>query len=213
MNSIQTHSFLKMKKLAQFLKVSRRGYYFWKYPPQESQRDRDPQRLILKIRCIHQKSRATYGSPRIHAELLAQGEKCSRPRIARLMQKMNLHAKTKKRFSRGSSKSVASSRVAPNLLRQSFQAFRPNQIWVSDITCLPTAQGWVYLAVTLDLFSRRVVGWEVQRHLKTQLVLNAFQKAVFQRKPTANLIHHSDQGCQYTSQAFKQATEAQGASL
>ena len=158
--------------------------------------------MIKKIKLIHENSRQTYGSPRIHAELQFQGEACSRKRVARLMKKGNIVAKMKKRFkitTRVNQKATA----APNLLQQNFTADAPNQRWVADFTYVQTGEGWLYVAVILDLFSRKIVGLSMQNRMTADLVLAALEQAFLHRQPTQGLIHHSDKGSQYTSQDFQ----------
>ena len=151
---------------------------------------------------IHKESRQTYGSPRIHAELFAQGKKCSRKRVARLMKKAGIEAKMKRRF-KVTTKVNPKAKVTPNLLQQDFTAEAPNQRWVADFTYVATLEGWLYVAVVLDLFSRKIVGLAMHERMTADLVLSALTQAFLHRKPTAGLVHHSDRGSQYTSQDFQ----------
>jgi len=181
------------------LEVSPSGYYAWRVRPPSARTRRDGE-LLERILVIHAESRGTYGAPRVQAELRAQGVRVSRKRVARLMRQAGLRGVSRRRFV------VTTVRQpgvvpAPDLVQRDFQADGPNQLWVADITYIPTWAGFLYLAVVLDAWSRRVVGWAMATHLRTELVLEALEMAVRQRQPR-RVIHHSDQGCQYTSIAF-----------
>jgi putative transposase len=181
------------------LGVSPTGYYAWLGRP-PSARQRSDEALGEKIRKIHKDSRETYGSPRIHAELADDGIRVGRKRVQRLMRTLGIEgASRRKKWHTTRRKEDA--RPAPDLVERDFVVTGPDQLWVADITYVPTWAGFLYLAVVVDAFSRRVVGWAMARNLRTQLVLDALNMAVWQRKPDA-VIHHSDQGCQYTSIAF-----------
>jgi len=143
-----------------------------------------------------------YGSPRVHAELQAQGIKCARKRVARLMRELELAARRRRHRSR-TTRSDPSARVAPNRLDRDFTATRPNEKWTGDITAIWTYEGWLYLAAVLDLFSRRVVGWAMAASADEMLVETALRMALLQRRPQAGLLHHTDRGCQYTSTAYQ----------
>lgn len=192
-----------MTQLCKVLEVSRSGYYAWQQRP-ESARQRDDQALRGTIREIHRQSRGTYGSPRIHAELQARGYRCSRKRVARLLQQAELAGYPRRKRVR-TTQADPQAAYAPDLLQRDFQAQVPNQKWVADITYIPTAEGWLYLAVVVDLFSRMVVGWALLPQMTADLVLLAVQMAVNRRQPPADttLIHHSDRGGQYTSTAVQ----------
>ncbi len=190
-----------LERMSKMLNVSRSGYYqFMKSKP--SKQAYENESLLVKIKKIHEDSRQTYGSPRIHAELGSAGEICSRKRVARLMKKAGLQAKMKKRF-KLTTKVNPKAKAAPNLLKQDFTAASPDQRWVADITYVATAQGWLYVAAILDLFSRHIVGLAMGERMTTGLISNALKQAVMHRNPGAGLTHHSDKGCQYTSQNFK----------
>jgi putative transposase len=151
---------------------------------------------------IHQRSRGTYGAPRIHAELrLDHGVCVSRKRVARLMRTAGL-AGCHRRRRRGLTRRDPTAAPAPDLVGRRFTAKAPNLVWTADITYIPTFTGWLYLAVVLDVYSRRVVGWATAEHLRTELVIDALDMALWNRRPGLGLVHHSDQGCQYTSFAF-----------
>lgn len=195
-----THDF-SVEKMSIAFKVSRSGYYrFIKAQP--SKRSLENERLLEKIKVIHEISRKTYGSPRIHAELHFQGETCSRRRVAGLMKKAGIEAKMKKHF-KITTKVDPKAKAAPNLLKQDFTAKAPNQRWVADFTYVATGEGWLYVAVILDLFSRRVVGLSMSERMTTNLVLKALEQAILHRKPQSGVIHHSDKGSQYTSHDFQ----------
>jgi putative transposase len=181
------------------LGVSPSGYYAWRRRPL-SARTQANEALTERIRAIHALSQGTYGMPRIHAELAAEGEQVSRKRVARLMRAAGLQGVSRRKRMRTTVRAEAV-RPAPDLVDRNFTASAPNQLWVADITYVPTWAGFLYLAVVVDAFARRVVGWSMTNHLRTELVLNALNMALWQRRPE-KVIHHSDQGCQYTSIAF-----------
>ncbi len=156
--------------------------------------------LTEKIRAIHKRSRGTYGAPRIHAELKDEGVRVGRKRVARLMREAGLRGVSRRKRPT-TTLPGPSSREASDLIKRDFAAEHPDELWVADITYVPTGEGWLYLSVVLDAFSRRIVGWAMADHLRTRLVLKAFEMAVEQRSPE-HVIHHSDRGCQYTSLAF-----------
>ena len=179
--------------------VSRAGFYAWR-DREPSQRARNDAVLTTRIRTIHEASRESYGAPRIHAELKEAGVGVGRKRIARLMKEEGLAGISRRR---GTRTTFRDERVRPasDLVDRNFRAEAPDRLWVADITYVPTWAGFLYLAVVLDAFSRRIVGWSMGLDLKTQLVLDALNMALMQRRPTG-VIHHSDQGSQYTSVAF-----------
>jgi putative transposase len=187
-----------MHTMARLLGVSPSGYYAWASRP-ASKRAQADERLLVEIRSIHQRSRGTYGAPRVHAELQAQGTRVSRKRVARLMREAGLAGASRRRFN--TTVRDRDRRPAPDLVERRFAAEGPDQLWVADITYIPTWSGFLYLAVVLDAWSRRVVGWSMATHLRTELVLEALNMALSQRRPRG-VIHHSDQGTQYTSIAF-----------
>ena len=155
---------------------------------------------MRRIRTVHEASRGTYGVPRVHAELRADGIRVGRKRIARLMRKVGLQGVSRRRFVKTTVRD-RERRLAPDLVERIFAASDPDRLWIADITYIPTWAGFLYLAVVLDAWSRKVVGWAMATHLRTELVLDALNMAIAQRRPKA-VIHHSDQGCQYTSIAF-----------
>ena len=190
-----------VKRMSCVFKVSRSGYYRFLFATL-SIRAVENKRLLEEIKTVHKESRETYGSPRIHAQLVLQGEHCSRKRIARLMNIEGIQAKMKRRF-RVTTQVDLLAKKAPNLLQQNFASEKPNQRWVADITYIATAEGWLYVAAILDLFSRRIVGLAMGERITTELVKNALKQAINHRRPDKGLIHHSDKGCQYTSHAFQ----------
>ena len=185
--------------MARVLGVSTAGYYAWRSRP-PSVRAKADAALLKQMRTIHAISRGTYGAPRVHAELRAKGRAVGRKRVARLMRTAGIVGVSRRR-GLVTTQRDRDARPAPDLVDRNFTADRPNQLWVADITYIPTAAGFLYLAVVLDAFSRRIVGWAMETHLRTELVLAALDMAIGQRKPV-NVIHHSDQGRQYTALAF-----------
>ncbi len=197
----------RVKRLCQVLGVSRSGYYAW-CGRGESVRAQANQGLLVRIRAEYQASHQTYGSPRIYAALQHQGIGCSRKRVAHLMQQAELFARRANRRVPRTTQRDRQAQPAPNVLAQDFSACAPDRKWVSDMTYIDTAEGWLYLAVVEDLFSRRVVGWAMADHLDAALAQSAWQMAVSQRRPGAQLLHHSDQGRPYTSAAYQQELAA-----
>ena len=186
--------------LCRMLGVSTSGYYAW-LERQPSARATSDAQLLERIRAIHTKSRGTYGVPRVHAELEAEGTHVGRKRVARLMRQAGL-AGVSRRKGCWTTIRDRDARPAPDLVQREFVAEGPNRLWVADLTYVPTWAGFLFLAVVLDAFSRRIVGWAMAHHLRTELVLEALNMAVGRRQPATDVIHHSDQGCQYTSIAF-----------
>ncbi len=181
--------------------VSPSGYHMWR-TREMSGRRRDEARLVSAIEKIHAGSRGTYGSPRVHAVLTGLGEECSKPRVARLMRKHEIRAKTKRKF-KATTNSKHKLPVAENILNRDFDPKSPNQSWAGDITYLWTQEGWLYLAVVIDLFSRKVVGWAMEPTLGREIVLKALKMAINARQPGAGLLAHSDRGCQYASDDYQ----------
>ncbi len=182
------------------LGVSRSGYYVWK-KRSPSQRQKENEELVAVIKQTHEASRGTYGSPRVLEELKEQGIRVGRNRVARLMQEHGITGQAPKRFRR-TTDSKHNLPVAGNVLDRQFNADGPDKVWATDITYIRTWEGWLYLAVVIDLFSRRVVGWSMATHLRTGLVLSALQMALGRRLPNSGMLHHSDQGSQYASQEY-----------
>lgn len=182
--------------------VSRSGYYAWKRA-EPSERDKQNERLLVEIRALHCHHRQRYGSPRIHQELKEAGHTVNRKRVARLMRENALRGRPKRKFKR-TTDSNHDNPVAPNLLERDFTVDGPNRVWVGDITYVWTAEGWSYLAVLLDLFARRVVGWALSKNLDRELALQALTNALLKRRPAPGLIHHTDRGCQYTSADYRE---------
>jgi putative transposase len=181
------------------LGVSPSGYYAWHKRPLSAHARADVE-LTAEIQAIHRESRGTYGAPRVHAELAARGLRISRKRVARLMRAAGVHGVSRrKQFV--TTRRDETAQAARDLVNRQFQATAPDRLWVADITYIPTAAGFLFLAVVLDVWSRRVVGWAMAGHLRTELVLDALDMALRGRRPD-QVIHHSDHGCQYTSIAF-----------
>ena len=187
--------------LCKTLDVSESGYYAWK-SREPSQHCREDARLSADIQQIFLEHRQVYGSPRIHAVLKARGTACSRKRVVRLMQQLGLSAQTKKRR-KPTTRSTSGGRFAPNQLTREFVARVPNQKWVTDTKAVETAEGWLYLAVIVDLFSRMVVGWAMAATEDGQLVELALRMALATRHPPAGLLHHSDRGSEFTSERYQ----------
>lgn len=199
---MQQHAMeFSLERMSHVFNVSRSGYYRF-IKAELSARAEENKRLLTEIKMIHTQSRQTYGSPRIHAVLSHQDEHCSRNRVARLMREAGLQAKMKKRF-KVTTQANPKAQAAPNLLQQDFTASMPNQRWVTDITYVATAEGWLYVAAVLDLFSRRIVGLAMSDRMTVDLVLNGLNQAVTHRNPPKGLTHHSDKGSQYTSKDFQ----------
>lgn len=178
--------------MCRVLEVSVSGYHSWRRRPISNHKQKDAL-LEQRIQDVHQRSKRRYGAPRIHAELQAEGLQVSRKRVARLMRSGGLRAKGKRRWVR-TTDSHHSLPVCPNLLNRQFEAQQPNQVWASDLTYLPTKEGWLYLAVTLDLYSRAVVGYAMDVQMLATLPLAALHMAAGRRLPPPGLLHHSDQG-------------------
>jgi transposase InsO family protein len=183
------------------LEVQRSGYYAWRHRSPSS-REQANQALLALIKAEHQASRKTYGSPRIHVVLHRKGVVCGHNRVARLMQMHGIAPKARRRYHPVTTQRQPGVVPAPNRLNQDFSAAIPNQKWVSDFTFIETGEGWLYLAVVLDLFSRKVIGWSMSQTMDTALVETALRMALLGRHPPAGLLHHSDQGSQYTSIAY-----------
>jgi putative transposase len=186
--------------MARVFGVSEAGYYAWRKRPASAHAVADKM-LLKRVRTIHASSRQTYGVPRVHAALRAGGEKHGRKRIARLMRAAGLVGASRRRTGVTTTRRDKDARPAPDLVDRDFVASKPNQLWVADITFVPTASGFLYLAVVLDAWSRKIVGWSMANHPRAELVLDALEMAIGQRRP-GDVIHHSDQGSQYTSLAF-----------
>jgi putative transposase len=193
--------------MCRVLEVSTSGYYAWRKRPL-SARARADAELTTRINAIHQYSRGTYGAPRIHEELLANGIRVGRKRVARLMETAGVRGISRRKWVTTTVRD-RTARPAPDLVEREFVAARRDVLWVADITYIPTWAGFLYLAVVLDAFSRRIVGWAMATHLRTELVLEALNLALWQRRP-AGVIHHSDHGSQYTSLAFGRRCEEAG---
>lgn len=189
-----------VKTLCRVLGVSRSGFHAWAARP-PSKRAREDALLLERIRELHAASRRTYGSPRIYRDLRADGLQVGRKRVERLMRADRLSGVVKRRRGKTTIR-VPGVRVADDLVKRDFSPPGPNQLWVADITYLRSWEGWLYLAVVLDCFSRRIVGFAIEDHLRAELVVDALEQALQRRRPGRGLVHHSDQGSQYVSLAF-----------
>jgi putative transposase len=190
------------------LEVSRSGYYAWLGRP-ESARAREDLRITTLIREEFTKSRSTYGAPRLHAALRKRGESCGLHHVERLLRGAGLRPRVKRKFV-CTTDSKHPHPIAANRLDRQFTVKAPNEVWVSDITYIPTDEGWLYLASTMDLFSRRIVGWAMGESLHASLVERALVMAIDQRAPSAGLLHHSDRGVQYAAGLFQELLERHG---
>jgi len=193
-------AYFPVAAMARVLGVSKAGYYAWLHRAPSAHAIADTA-LLKRIRTVHISSRQTYGAPRVHAELRAGGERHGRKRIVRLMRESGLVGASHRHGGPTTTRRDKEARPAPDLVDRDFTASGPNQLWVADITTVPTTAGFLYLAVVLDAWSRKIVGWSMANHLRAELVLDAMEMAVGQRRPR-DVIHHSDQGSQYTSLAF-----------
>jgi transposase InsO family protein len=210
--AIQAHrTEFPISLMCRVLGVSRSGFYAaQQYGPRE--RDRSDQKLLVEIRSIHRRSKRRYGSPRVHAELKAKGVHCGRKRVERLMREDGLRARKKRRF-RATTDSTHAHPIAPNHLARHFEVEAVegvDQVWVGDITYVPTREGWLYLAAVLDLKSRSVVGWAMKDTLEASLATDALTMALWRRRPGRGLMHHSDRGVQYASGDYQEILRAQG---
>lgn len=194
--------------LCRVLDVSPSGYYASRKRPASPRSLRNAE-LDARIRAAHTASKGRYGSPRVHAELRENGEKVGRKRVARLMREGGIAGRMRRRF-RATTDSNHPFPIARNILARDFTAARPNEVWVTDITAIPTHQGWLYLAAILDLFSRRVVGWATSANVDRHLALAALDMAIRDRHPPRGLVHHSDRGSTYASSDYRKALRARG---
>ena len=193
----------KVGRMCALLKVSRSGFYAWLTRP-ESQRSRENRSLETKIRVFHAASHGIYGSPKIHQDLIDDGVRCGKNRVARIMREAGIRSRRRNKF-----KATTNSRhnlpVAANLLDQDFTAETPDSVWVGDITYVPTQEGWLYLAVLIDLYNRKVVGWSSSSRMTRQLAIDALQMALDRQSPKKGLVHHTDRGSQYASGDYRKA--------
>lgn len=196
--------------MCRVLGVSRSGYYNWvkrqEQPP--STREMANQELTAAIKSTFVRSRNTYGAPRIYAELKSTGMACSVNRVARLMRKMGIQARKLRLYKVTTTNSRHNYPVAPNTLNRQFWATGPNEKWVGDITYIQTREGWLYLAAVLDIYSRKVVGWAMDKHMEQELVASALRMATTQRRPGVGVLHHSDRGSQYAANDYQQLLDA-----
>lgn len=197
-----------VRLVCQTLAVSSSGYYAWRKRPQSSRSQR-AEPLLAEIRRIHLESRRTYGSPRVHAELRNRGRTCCENTVARMMRKNGIVAKTRRKY-RSTTDSNHSRPVAANVLNRQFQVAAANQAWVSDITYVPTREGWLYLATVEDLYSRKIVGWSMSERITSRLVSDAMEMAIRRQLPRASLLSHSDRGSQYASEHYQRLLSKHG---
>jgi len=198
----------KVGRMCKLLNVSRSSYYAWLKRP-ESRRSRENKSLEDKIRVLHKTSHGIYGSPRIHRDLVDAGIRCGKNRVARIMREAGIRSRTKRKF-KATTNSKHNLPVAPNLLNQDFTVEAQDCTWVGDITYIPTDEGWLYLAVLLDLFNREVVGWSASARITRQLAIDALQMALGKRVPAQGLMHHTDRGSQYASADYQKILKEHG---
>lgn len=191
------------------LDVSRSGYYAWLERP-ESSRSRRRAELAVKISTVHAENRGVYGSPRIFKALRSEGHAVSENTVAKVMRSEGLRGKVKRKYVPCTTDSAHAQPIAPNVLDRQFNADKPNRKWAGDITYIPTDEGWLYLAGVIDLHSRRIVGWSMADHMQTDLVADALSMALARRQPAAGLLHHSDRGVQYASDAYQKMLSDNG---
>jgi putative transposase len=197
-----------ISRLCRLLAVSPSGYYASQKRPVSSHARRDAE-LAVRVTAVHIASRKRYGSPRVHADLLANGQRVGRKRVARIMRERRLVARMRRCFCTTTDSKHAFP-IAPNIVARKFSASGPDQTWVTDITFISTGQGWLYLAIILDLFSRRVVGWATSQNIDRHLALAALDMALTRRRPTRGLVHHSDRGSTYAATDYRKALQARG---
>jgi putative transposase len=198
--------------MCQVLEVSRSGYYAWR---SRQGKDPGPRRkkaaaLLEKIRQVHQQSRRTYGSPRVYQELRASGQSVCENTVAKLMRQAQIRSIVSKRFRVRTTDSSHGHAVAPNRLERCFHREQPNQAWCADITYIPTGEGWLYLAAVIDLCSRKIVGWAMADHLRSELCMEALEMALSRRQVGSGLLHHSDRGVQYACGDYRQVLQEMG---
>ncbi len=191
-----------IRLLCETLEVSPAGYYAWRYRPRSAQQQRRDT-LVVEIRTIHAEVKARYGSPRIHKELVARGQDCWVNTVAKLMRDNHIEAKTARKFRVRTTDSNHDLPVVDNLLNRQFNPSQANEVWVTDITYIPTREGWLYLAAVEDLYSRMVVGWSIAEYMESRLVVDALEMAVQRRLPDERLLVHSDRGSQYASEHYQ----------
>lgn len=198
--------------MCQVLQLSRSGYYAWRRRPASppGPRRQRQQELSRQIQQVHQASRQIYGSPRIHRELKARQVRCCENTVAKYMQQLGLRSRVRRRFIVHTTDSNHPCPIADNLLERRFDQPRPDRAWCADLSYIPTAEGWLYLAVVMDLCSRRIIGWATADHLGAALCLEALQQALDQRQPSAGLLHHSDRGVQYACEDYQHLLQSHG---
>ena len=199
---------VSVRLMCRTLAVSPSGYYAWVARP-ESRRVAENRRLVAEIRVIHAESRRTYGSPRVHATLQAQGQRIGEHRVARLMRTSAIRAKTVKKW-RTTTDSAHPYPIVPNTLNRQFAVAAPNRVWAGDITYVWTAEGWLYLAVVLDLYSRRVIAWGMGSRLTQELATAALTMAIEHRRPARGVVHHTDRGSQYAATRYREVLAGHG---
>ena len=201
-----------LKVMCRLLEVSRGGFYRWQHRQSQEPCEREKRRMELagKIRAVHQQSQRTYGSPRVYQELKAQGEDVCENTVAKLMKEGHIRSVAWRRFRMKTTDSAHAHPVAPNVLDRQFDTKRPDTRWAADITYIPTAEGWLYLAAVIDLCSRKIVGWAMAEHMRAELCIDALMMALSRRNPQPGLVHHSDRGVQYACGDYRELLEREG---
>lgn len=198
-----------IRLMCRVLGVSASGYYAWRTRP-ESPRAAANRELLAEVHRLHERHRGRYGCPRIHAALQARGVATSRGRVERLMRRNGIRGVAARRFRPVTTDSRHALPIAPDLLGQAFEAPAPNRVWLADISYIPTGEGWLYLAAVLDLATRKVVGWAMRGHMRTELASSALLMAIQRQRPAEGLVHHSDRGSQYAAEAYRELLHGAG---
>ncbi len=198
----------RVERMCKALEVSRSGYYGWRKRP-SSKRQRENEEMLMEIQESHKRSKGTYGSPRVTEDIRAKGIRCGKNRVAKIMRENGIVAKSRRKF-KATTNSKHNLPVAENLLEQKFVTDGPNKVWASDISYIPTLEGWLYIVVILDVFSRQVVGWAMSDRLTAEFVIRALYQAIGRRQPSSGIIFHSDRGVQYACAAFKDVLSQYG---
>jgi putative transposase len=198
-----------VRAMCRVLEVSTSGFYRWIREP-VGRRDRRREDLAAAIERVHQANRGVYGSPRVHAALIQEGRAVCRNTVAKVMKQRGIQARTHRRFKVRTTDSNHDHPIAPNVLDRNFTAEKLDRVWLTDITSIPTDEGWLYLAGVMDLCSRRIIGWSMAEHLRAGLVCDALNMALAARRPGSDLLHHSDRGVQYACEEYRTLLEARG---
>ena len=206
---MKAHRFeFRVAKMAKVLRVSRSGYYAWFKRPKSKYKQAND-KLLAEIKRVYEASRKTYGSPRVTKQLQLDGITCGKNRVSKIMKNNHIYSITRRKF-KATTNSNHRYPVAENLLNQQFETTCPNKIWLSDITYIPTEEGWLYLACIKDVYDKKIVGWSMDKHMTKELVMNALNMEIMRRNPSFGLIHHSDRGVQYASYDYQRLLKTKG---